>query len=57
METVEIRLAAAGDVPALVAIHRQGLPGDPLVRLGRRYLERHFYPASLANPLARIFVA
>ncbi len=55
--TVEVRPAGPDDVPALAAIHRRAFPSDPLARLGRRFLERAFYPAAVVHPLARCFLA
>jgi ribosomal protein S18 acetylase RimI-like enzyme len=55
----DVRIADAGpaDVPGLAAIHVAALPGDLLPRLGRRYLERGFFPAVLSSPDAFVLKA
>jgi len=54
---VPVRLATSHDIPALVAIHAAGLPGEFLVRLGIGFLARVFYPTLLQSDRTRVFVA
>ena len=52
-----IRTATADDVPTLATIHTEGLPHEFLVRLGRPFLTKVFFPGLLESPSARIYVA
>ena len=51
-----LRIAIESDIPQLVEIHTDVLPGDLLPRLGRRFLETCFFPAVLASPHGFIVV-
>ena len=56
-DEIQIGPMGAGEIPAVVALHRAALSGDHLARLGRGYLERRFYPHVAASAGARVFVA
>jgi len=44
-------------IPAVVEIHMQSLPNDFLPRLGKEFLQNVFYPAAMASPFGKVFVA
>jgi ribosomal protein S18 acetylase RimI-like enzyme len=52
-----IREAVRGDISALVAIHRESLGGDFLVRLGPSFLKRVFFPALFDSPRSTLYLA
>jgi len=57
INATEIRLASERDIANLVDIHAKSLPEDFLVKLGRPFLSRVFFPTLLASPHAKVFVA